>query len=253
MRIPLKNFTILLKKDNNFKRQNCRFELNLLTIGTFFKLIFLKYRKFVQKSTDLTESSSKSEKLNRQKSNLKFERSLLSRVGAFRGRNCQTQNAFSSFSRHFRLFLSLAQFVGQFSRFVRRFFHSIDSDDPVLGRVRFFDVFQFYIFVADFDVSDSIEAGHLRVSADVAKFVIRQFVHERVFHRFGHALVDRVLSLRAEKVLLFDVIRMLALGDSHHPQEFVYIVARITKQTAKNNQNVVDSEFLHDLVRVIFV
>ena len=133
--------------------------------------------------------------------------------------------------------------------------------------------------MADFDVSDSIEAGHLRVSADFAEpekieffeeqiranstpqtgnyfsFIaakketknqksqkrifnlleIREFVHERVFHRFGHALVDCVLPLRAEEVLLFDVVRVLALGDPHHPQEFVNIVAGISEQAAENH------------------
>jgi len=41
--------------------------------------------------------------------------------------------------------------------------------------------------------------------------------------------------LRAEKVLLFHVIRVLALGDSHHPQEFIYIIAGITEQASENN------------------
>ena len=133
----------------------------------------------------------------RRQNRLKFERSFLSRVGAFGGRNCRAQNAFSSFSRHFRLFLSLAQFVAQFSRLVRRFFNAIDSDDPVLGRVRFFHVLQlvenvlfeiqrgknisyFYVFVADFDVSDSIEAGHLRVSADFAEPEKIEFFEEQI-------------------------------------------------------------------------
>ena len=38
----------------------------------------------------------------------------------------------------------------------------------------------FYVFVADFDVSDSIEAGHLRVSADFAKPEKIEFFEEQI-------------------------------------------------------------------------
>lgn len=46
---------------------------------------------------------------------------------------------------------------------------------------------------------------------------------------------------------------MLAFRDANHPQKLVDVVARITDHATKNNENVVDVERTHDLVRGRFV
>ena len=55
------------------------------------------------------------------------------------------------------------------------------------------------------------------------------------------------------KTTYSDVLRMLALRDANHPQKLVDVVARVTDHAAENNENVVDVERTHNLVRCSLV
>ena len=60
--------------------------------------------------------------------------------------------------------------------------------------------------------------------------------------------VNPKLSLFGEVVGLADVVRVLALGDPDHPEELVDVVAGVSHDAAKDDQDVVDVQVGHDLV-----
>ena len=46
-----------------------------------------------------------------------------------------------------------------------------------------------------------------------------------------------------------DVPRVLSLGDAHHPQELVDVVAAVADDAAEDDEHVVDAQRTHDVVR----
>jgi len=45
-----------------------------------------------------------------------------------------------------------------------------------------------------------------------------------------------------------DIFRMLALGNADHPQKLVDVITRVTNDTSKNDEDIIDIERTHYLV-----
>jgi hypothetical protein len=73
--------------------------------------------------------------------------------------------------------------------------------------------------------------------------IIRHLVHQAVLHSRRCLVINAVLTLRGEVPRFLDFIRPNTLRNAYHPQELIDVVTRITNQTAKDNQNIVDVMF----------
>ena len=129
----------------------------------------------------------------------------------------------------------------------------VDTHDPVLGGVSFLQDVELEVLVADFDIADAVVAGGLALlGVDLAKAVVAQLVHQAVEEDRGSFLVDAELTARRVVVGFLDVTAAVsASSDTHHPQELVDVVRRVTGQTAENDQNVTDVQLAHDFVSLV--
>jgi hypothetical protein len=108
------------------------------------------------------------------------------------------------------------------------FEHTIDANEPMLGRVRLLDVFEIKVFATDLNVAHAIKAGHLALM-HFAESIEAELVHQRVEHdRIGIGR-NAVLTRRANIVFLLNAW-IDRVGDAHHPQKLVNIVRLNKKQ-----------------------
>ena len=81
-----------------------------------------------------------------------------------------------------------------------------------------------------------------------AESEVAELIHQAIEKGLRAARVHSKLALFRKIVALLYVLGMFALGNAHHPQELIYIVARIADETAKNDEHIVHIQLLHDLV-----
>jgi hypothetical protein len=97
---------------------------------------------------------------------------------------------------------------------------------------------QFEVFVAWIGVSHIIVALRFAVSRiDLPRAVVAEFIHEAILHSWKDHVINPV-AVSSHIVFFFDV-RVDPTTDTHHPQEFVDVVARISTHTSVDNQHIV--------------
>ena len=108
----------------------------------------------------------------------------------------------------------------------------INPHQPVLRREHFLHMLQLNVLEADFDAASAVIAKGLPVAElNLPETVVGEFVHEAVHKDLGAATVYAEVPVGAKVVGLADLSWVLALGDPHHPQEFVDVVAGIADYT----------------------
>ena len=65
-------------------------------------------------------------------------------------------------------------------------------------------------------------------------------------------VINTIVTLWGKVPRFLDFVRPDALGDAHHPKEFVDVVARVANHTTKDDEHVVDIVFTKNGVRDLF-
>lgn len=73
-------------------------------------------------------------------------------------------------------------------------------------------------------------------------------LHQAVLHRISCALVHPVFTARSEKVSFLDFVGPNTLSDTNHPKELVYVIARVSQKTSKDDEDIVNLVLAHNLV-----
>lgn len=122
----------------------------------------------------------------------------------------------------------------------------VNPHNPPLTGERLSEIMQLEVFIAWIGVSDIIVALWLAVCGiDLPGTIVAEFIHEAVFHCREDQVIDSVAVLR-DVILLVDVW-VHSSSDSHHPEEFVDIVARVTTHSSVDDQDVIDIQPVADL------
>merc|ERR550525_278236 len=136
---------------------------------------------------------------------------------------------------------------------VRQILHLEDPDNPVLRGVGFLQNIQLKVFIADLGISHSVISRWLTsFCVNLAKAIVAHLVHHAVQQSWGALPVHPEFSRRGVIVVLLDVLSFWsAATDTDHPQEFVDVIGRISCQSSKNDQNIINVQLFHDLVSLV--
>lgn len=137
----------------------------------------------------------------------------------------------------------------------------VDADDPVLAGEGLLHRVEDGALVRQPDTTHAI--SNLASGEQVGIVVVRhlvpriavntslppkqeQYSHQAVLHCLGGIGIHLVLATGREEVALLDLIRPDTLGNTDHPEELVDIISRVSKETTKHNEYVVDLVLAHD-------
>jgi hypothetical protein len=114
----------------------------------------------------------------------------------------------------------------------------VDPYDPPFTSKCLSKVVEFEVLVAWVDVTDVVVSLWFAVSCiDFPGAVVAEFIHKAVLHGGQDEVIHSVAVLG--DIVLFVYVGVHSTSNTHHPQELVDIVTRVTTYSSVNDQNIV--------------